>query len=79
MDGSDYPGPLERAWRNSGFPILTIAGVRQPWLVVRAGLPAGLPGDAREAQFARLLLELELRLVGWDALVARLRALRPTL
>lgn len=85
MDEHEHPGPLERAWRACDFLVVEVPGLRQPWVVVRAGwppcavLPAGLPGDAREAQFAQLLLDLELRLVGWDALVARLRALRPTL
>lgn len=76
-------GPLERAWRARGFRIMEIEGLQRPWVVTRqefvpcAFLPLGVAGEEREDQFARLLLELELRQTGWSQLVARLAEYAP--
>lgn len=71
-------GPSERLWLESGFPIIEVAGLDRRRLLVTVGcppcalLPAGSVGQARDDQFAALLIQLQVRREGWLPCLRRL-------
>ena len=73
-------GPLERAWRDCGLPVVALPRLYQPRLLLRqdgppcAFLPVRAAGPEREVFFAWLIVELAREHGDWPSLATRLAA-----
>lgn len=75
---SERCGPLEQVWRECGLPVVTLARLHQPRLILRrdrlpcAFVPAEAHGPAREILFGWLIVELARGYGHWPPFVTRL-------